>query len=322
MGLADGRAIIQARTSTPSLQEQANAGTLRILGKAVPTANSNVLTQAEAARRTTQTQPYQQLQKESISQGVVSRGLQTGASGASSGVVLSAEEAARLQALAAQRRAAVAEQTIANRNAGSTVSDAPTSTSGNLGKRVVDDSGLNQNPAADTGISEVQGLNAAEIEAALTALEAKYGLTREQLLADQTEIGATYRFLAANLQKARSAALEGVDQDALARGVLRSGIAVQNRAEVSNDFAQREAQAEQEKAQRLRAINNALASLDTSLASDKAATAQGIGQEQLASKERLADILRLASTGYTARDAASGRTDIDPVTGGSFGLSR
>lgn len=306
MGLSDGRDITAARSGT----------TLSTADKFAAKAKAKASKKIAAAKSTygsTDPARAQSIISSTISQAapIVSNLQNSG-----SQVVLPAAEAARLQDLAAQRRAAVVASL--SQSAGSTTATPPPATAGGLGQRVTDDSNLGRT-TEQPGSPQIEGLNAAEIEAALSALEAKYGLTREQLLADQTEIGATYRFLAANLQKARSQALQGVDQDALARGVLRSGIAVQNRAEVSNDFAQREAQAEQEKAQRLRAINNALSSLGSNLASDKAATAQGIGQEQLASQERLAAILRLSQgSGYSDRDQASGRTDIDPTTGASF----
>ena len=46
----------------------------------------------------------------------------------------------------------------------------------------------------------------ADIEAALAAIEAEYGLTREQLLRDQTMLGAQYRLLQAQLVRQQSKA--------------------------------------------------------------------------------------------------------------------
>jgi hypothetical protein len=115
----------------------------------------------------------------------------------------------------------------------------------------------------------------------LTALEAQYGLTREQLLADQSEIGQLYRFVQSNLNGLERNAMLGVQENSLSRGVLRSGIHLENASRVEQDFAQRRAQAEAEKATKLGYIQRQLAELEAELLAERNVTAQGVGQQGL-----------------------------------------
>lgn len=76
------------------------------------------------------------------------------------------------------------------------------------------------------------------VDAAIKALEAQFNLTKEQLLADDSEIGRTYRLLQAQALRGRDADLESSVNQSLERGILRSGIAAEDQADVIRDFAE------------------------------------------------------------------------------------
>lgn len=83
-----------------------------------------------------------------------------------------------------------------------------------------------------------------EIAAALAGLEAQYGMTRAQLLADQTQAGAQYRLLLAQLERGRVQGIETATNDAVRRGIYRSGILGENIAEVEAATLEGRGQAE------------------------------------------------------------------------------
>lgn len=101
-----------------------------------------------------------------------------------------------------------------------------------------------------------------DIAAALAAIEAEFGLTREQLMADQTIIGAQYRLMTTQLARRREQALEQTEAGALQRGLFRSGIYAAEAGKVSQEFADAEAQAFQEKTSQELAIEQRLATLE------------------------------------------------------------
>lgn len=147
----------------------------------------------------------------------------------------------------------------------------------------------------------------AELAAALKALESQYNLSREQLLADQTEAGDQYRFIMSALQRSKEEAILGAQSGALQRGVLRSGIYLGDEAKVNQQFASQESAASADKAAKLNAIQMAIADLEAQFATGQASTATGVVQAQLASMKELANSLalddalgeRAAAAGYT-----------------------
>lgn len=150
-------------------------------------------------------------------------------------------------------------------------------------------------PTQGPGVGALRDLSGQELEAALAAIESQYGLTREQLLADQSELGSTYRFLFSNLERQRQAATQGVTGDALQRGILRSGIHQGNVADVEQQFAEQTAQAEAAKQSRLFQINQALAALGPQQALAQAQAASQISGGQLALEQQLAALGQLAN---------------------------
>ncbi len=143
-------------------------------------------------------------------------------------------------------------------------------------------------PPASAAAPPAAPANLADLEAALAALEAKYGLTREQLLADQTAAGDQFRYVLTMLNRSRQDALRGSTNQALGRGVLRSGIYLQDQSRISNEFAQQRAAEEAQNAARLRAIQEALSQLELQLQQDQVATAQEQGFESLEEAQRAA----------------------------------
>ena len=136
-------------------------------------------------------------------------------------------------------------------------------------------------PAAQPSIGDATAFNPAVLAQILTALEAQYGLSQEQLLADQSEVGRLYRFINQNLGRMETTALEGGVESSLGRGILRSGIHLEQQAETERDFAERQASAEGEQAQQLTYINNQLAQLEAQKQAEIMAAAQGFGQQGL-----------------------------------------
>lgn len=97
-------------------------------------------------------------------------------------------------------------------------------------------------PAAVEGPGDAfQGFTEADIAAAMQQIEAEYGLSREELLRDQTMIGAQYRLLQTQLARQRQQALEGAEAGALQRGLFRSGIYAKEYGQVSQTYTDEQA---------------------------------------------------------------------------------
>lgn len=179
------------------------------------------------------------------------------------------------------------------------VSQPPTTTSfAPTGQQIVPgDPGPLAPPSAPQGqsIQGLRDLSAAELDAALAAIESQYGLTREQLLQDQSELGATYRFLFSNLERQRTAMTQGATGEALQRGILRSGIHQGNIADVEQQYSEQTAQAEAAKQSRLFQINQALAALGPQQALAQAQASSQISGGQLALEQQLAALGQLAN---------------------------
>lgn len=135
----------------------------------------------------------------------------------------------------------------------------------------------------------LSGFTEADISASLAAIEAEYGLTREELLRDQTMIGAQYRLLTAQLSRQRQLALEGAEAGALQRGLFRSGIFAAEAGQVEGQFGEAQAQLAQETLGKEGEIISQLETLEAR---------QGNAQAQEAQRIRKAE--------YEARLAAAG----------------
>ena len=133
----------------------------------------------------------------------------------------------------------------------------------------------------------------AELEAALRNLESQFNLSREELLADQTEAGDQYRFIMSALQRSREEALMMTQSGALQRGILRSGIYLADEAKVNQNFAAQEAEAAAAKAAQVNEIQRAIANLEAQHAQGRAGTSAAVVNQQLQSMRQLADSLAL-----------------------------
>lgn len=111
-------------------------------------------------------------------------------------------------------------------------------------------------------LDEFERLNAESLESALLAIEAQFGLTREQLLAERSAVGDEYRYLAAQAERAREFAKESAVQGAQERGIGRSGIAVEAVSDVEQQYADQFAQLEANRTSQFEGIDSQLAGLE------------------------------------------------------------
>lgn len=120
-----------------------------------------------------------------------------------------------------------------------------------------------------------------QIKAAQAEIEARYGLTRAELEAEQGAAGRAFRMLQANLDRQRTEQLRSVTSNALQRGIFRSGIYGENVAEVERSHAEQLAFGEADKQARLAAIKNALSQLRAQAEAEKSAVASQYRMDEL-----------------------------------------
>lgn len=150
--------------------------------------------------------------------------------------------------------------------------------SGQTTETIVGEAGLENETASG-------GLDVAAIEAAITAIEAQFGLTKEQLLADESEVGRTYRQLIASVNRAREASIEAVLGNALDRGIVRSGIFASNVTEVEQLTAESVADLSAQQSAQQGQIQNALSQAENAAAQAKLTAAQQRGGGTLSQEE-------------------------------------
>jgi len=129
------------------------------------------------------------------------------------------------------------------------------------------------------------GIDIAAIEAAIAAIEAQFGLTREQLLADQSELGRQYRQLIVQASRAREASIEAVLGNALDRGIVRSGIFAENVTEVEQLNAEQLGDISSSQAASDASTQNAIAVAEAAAAEAKLTAAQQRGGQVLSQEE-------------------------------------
>lgn len=171
------------------------------------------------------------------------------------------------------------------------------------------------NPAYDD--SQYRAQREAELTSALRAMESQFNLSREQLLADQTEAGDQYRFILSALQRSKEEAIANAQSGALQRGVLRSGIYLGDEAKVNQEFASQEASAGSDRAAKLNAIQMAIADLEGSFSQGVASGSSDIVQQQLAAMKEMANSLSLDDA-LGQRAAAAGYQATPPGAGGGL----
>lgn len=121
---------------------------------------------------------------------------------------------------------------------------------------------------------------AEEIEAALLALEAQYGMDRESLLQDQSLIGAQYRLLMTRLNRARVQGIEGATNDAVSRGIYRSGILGENVQTIENDYMEQARASEEQRLAQEQGIQSQLDFMEAQKAAQAAQIQSGLRREQ------------------------------------------
>ena len=77
----------------------------------------------------------------------------------------------------------------------------------------------------------LDALNEQAVASAIKAIEKQYGLTEQQLMADETERGRQYRLLKVQALRQRDANVEAIAENAAARGVFRSGFRAEAQAD-------------------------------------------------------------------------------------------
>lgn len=148
--------------------------------------------------------------------------------------------------------------------------------------------GPNENASPVAQEASGSAFDANTLEQILVAMETKYGLSREQLLAEQGELGRTYRFLLANLERSREEELLRSQGQSISRGILRSGIHLRDQSKIQASYAEQAAQSAAEKAAREAAIAQEIARLEAELAAESVTTAAEFGSEGIEYKKERA----------------------------------
>lgn len=147
-------------------------------------------------------------------------------------------------------------------------------------------------PGINSG-EDLRNLTESEIEAVLNFIGSQYGLTREQLTAQQGQLGLAAQSLAARADQLRREGLRGAQNQASERGILRSGIHARNVAGVETDIARQVGDATQGFQAQGGAIDTALARLQEQELSEKAAAESNIrsGLLQFEQGQNLANLM-------------------------------
>lgn len=138
------------------------------------------------------------------------------------------------------------------------------------------------------GPDTLTSLRAEDLRNAIAAIEARFGLTEEQLLADQTQIGQAWRMLKLELAKAEATEQRQIEGSFAARGGLRSGLRVRAEQEAAAKFLQMRQRRDVERAEALAAIQRSLAMLDAQQAQEIAAEEARFADLELSDAERRA----------------------------------
>lgn len=143
------------------------------------------------------------------------------------------------------------------------------------------------------GTSTLRDLTEAELALLLDGIAARYGLTREQLLAQESQLGLVAQQIATQARRGREQAVQGAQRGALERGILRSGLYGQEVAAIdtATNAALQEAALQRQQAQS--AIDQQQAAIEGQVASEQAAARQQAeqGMLQFEQGQTVADLL-------------------------------
>lgn len=129
--------------------------------------------------------------------------------------------------------------------------------------------------------AEMTALREKALATQLDAIAANYGMTKEQLLNDQTHIGEQFRLAAAGLMRQFDRAERAMLEDQAGRGVLRSGRTAYNTRMLNEQEAEQRAQMVLDRDTRLAQIAASLAALAPQEAADVAAAKEASARTKL-----------------------------------------
>ena len=135
-----------------------------------------------------------------------------------------------------------------------------------------------------------QALAMRQIETQISAIEARYGLSRQELLADESDIGRQYRLLLVQASQMRDKNIRAAKEQAAERGLTRSGILARDLADVETQSAQQIGALEAAQAEQEAGFQRQLASLPQLQAAEIAA-AVAAGQDIILDADILAALL-------------------------------
>lgn len=131
----------------------------------------------------------------------------------------------------------------------------------------------------DDGAAPVTSADALDL--AIAAIEAQYGLTKEQLLADKSAVGQTYRQLVFQARRQRTLEARQALLGSVERGITRSGITAQEQTDLRQRWAEQLALLQTQKNSQLGQIQSQLAGINQAKAADIAAATAADAQAQL-----------------------------------------
>lgn len=117
-------------------------------------------------------------------------------------------------------------------------------------------------------------LTADMLKATMAAIAAEYGMTEQQLMAEEGEVGRQYRLLFAEAQRKELESQSALQAGMVDRGIARSGIFADEAAKQQAMFAEQRAAWEAQKAAQLQQIASQEAVLPAQRAAAEAAAAQ------------------------------------------------
>jgi len=138
-------------------------------------------------------------------------------------------------------------------------------------------------PALDVG-----SLRSDELQAAIDAIEARFGMTEAQLNADQTAVGSAWRMLKIQLAKALQAEQQDIRSSFAQRGGLRSGLRLKAENEAAAKFFELRSRRQAEKDAAMAQLQSALDALAPQQTLEEATTRALFGDAALSDEERAA----------------------------------
>lgn len=131
------------------------------------------------------------------------------------------------------------------------------------------------------------------IRDALAAISAQFDFQEGELTAEQEAARRGFKYLSETLGEQREAALGGLESEAAGRGLLRSGLFLQDSSDIEERSAEALARAQAERDARLRGIRRNLANLKAQERAKRANEARRLAQEQVGTKEATSRALEL-----------------------------